>query len=54
LWDLGYPAEAAAVIALGTVRAHLVAGSRLERVIFACLDPIVYSAFRAALPAYSV
>ena len=50
----GYPAEAAAVIALGTVRAHLVAGSRLERVIFACLDPIVYSAFRAALPAYSV
>jgi O-acetyl-ADP-ribose deacetylase (regulator of RNase III) len=50
----GYPAEAAAAIALGTVRAHLLAGSQLERVIFACLDPIVYSAFHAALPAHAV
>jgi O-acetyl-ADP-ribose deacetylase (regulator of RNase III) len=50
----GYPVEAAAEIALGTVRAHLFAGSQLERVIFACLDPIVYSVFRAALPAYAV
>jgi O-acetyl-ADP-ribose deacetylase (regulator of RNase III) len=50
----GYPAEAAAAIALGTVHAHLVAGSSLERVIFACLDPMVYSAFHAALPAYSL
>jgi O-acetyl-ADP-ribose deacetylase (regulator of RNase III) len=50
----GYPAEAAAAIALGTVRAHLLAGSRLERVIFACLDPTVFAAFRAALPAHTV
>jgi O-acetyl-ADP-ribose deacetylase (regulator of RNase III) len=50
----GYPAEAAAAIALDTVRAHLRAGSQLERVTFACLDPIVYSVFRAALPAYAV
>jgi O-acetyl-ADP-ribose deacetylase len=50
----GYPAEPAAAIALSTVRAHLAAGSLLERVTFACLDPIVYSAFHAALPAYSV
>jgi O-acetyl-ADP-ribose deacetylase len=50
----GYPAEAAATIALGTVRAHLLAGSQLERVIFACLDPVVYGVFHAALPAYAV
>ena len=48
----GYPAAAA--IALGTVRAHLLAGSRLERVIFACLDPTVFSAFQATLPAHVV
>jgi O-acetyl-ADP-ribose deacetylase (regulator of RNase III) len=50
----GYPAEAAAAIALRAVRAHLLAGSRLERVIFACLDPTVFSAFQAALPAHVV
>jgi O-acetyl-ADP-ribose deacetylase len=46
----GYPAEAAAPVALGMVRDHLAGGSILERVIFACLDPAVYAAFEGALP----
>jgi O-acetyl-ADP-ribose deacetylase (regulator of RNase III) len=46
----GYPAEAAAPVALGMVRDHLAGGSILERVIFACLDPAVYAAFEAVLP----
>jgi O-acetyl-ADP-ribose deacetylase (regulator of RNase III) len=50
----GYPADLAAEIALGMVRAHLLAGSRLERVIFACLDPAVFAAFHAALPAHAI
>jgi O-acetyl-ADP-ribose deacetylase (regulator of RNase III) len=49
----GYPAEAAALLALGTVRDHLAGGSILERVIFACLDPAVYAAFDAVLPSYA-
>ena len=47
----GYPADAAARVAIGTVRSHLSGGSRIERVVLACLDPPVFAAFRAELEA---
>ncbi len=47
----GYPAEAAARVAIGTIRRHLASGSRIERVVLACLDPPVFEAFRAELEA---
>ena len=47
----GYPAEAAARVALGTIRSHLAGGSRIERVVLACLDRPVFAAFRAELEA---
>jgi O-acetyl-ADP-ribose deacetylase (regulator of RNase III) len=45
----GYPAAAAARVALATIRGHLASGSKLERVVVACLDPAVYAAFQAEL-----
>ena len=45
----GYPADAAARIALGTVQHHLTQSSGLERVVFACWDPAVFAAFNEAL-----
>jgi O-acetyl-ADP-ribose deacetylase (regulator of RNase III) len=50
----GYPAEAGASIALGAVRDHLAQGSNLEQVIFACLDPLVYRAFKEALRTFAI
>jgi len=48
----GYPADAAAHIALGTVQHHLTQGSGLERVVLACWDPAVFAAFEKALTGY--
>jgi O-acetyl-ADP-ribose deacetylase (regulator of RNase III) len=48
----GYPAADAAEVALGTVQHHLIHGSGLERVIFACWDPAVFAAFNEVLPRY--
>jgi O-acetyl-ADP-ribose deacetylase (regulator of RNase III) len=45
----GYPAGAAACVAIGTIRRHLAGGSRIERVVLACLDPPVCAAFQAEL-----
>lgn len=44
----GYPLQAATEIAVRTVREHLVGGTWLERVIFACFSNEVLGAFRAA------
>jgi O-acetyl-ADP-ribose deacetylase (regulator of RNase III) len=45
----GYPADAAARVAVGAIRRHLASGSGIERVVLACLDPAVFAAFRAEL-----
>ena len=45
----GYPAEAGARVAIATIRRHLAAGSGIERVVLACLDPAVFTAFRTEL-----
>jgi O-acetyl-ADP-ribose deacetylase (regulator of RNase III) len=48
----GYPADDAAHVALGTVQGHIVQGSRLERVVFACWDSAVFAAFNRVLTLY--
>jgi O-acetyl-ADP-ribose deacetylase len=48
----GYPAGEAAHVALGTVQGHLRQGSGLERVVFACWDPVVFAAFNEVLGLY--
>jgi O-acetyl-ADP-ribose deacetylase (regulator of RNase III) len=45
----GYPADAAASVALGAIRRHLARGSGIERIVMACLDPPVFAAFRSEL-----
>jgi O-acetyl-ADP-ribose deacetylase (regulator of RNase III) len=44
-----YPAGAAARVAIGAIRRHLAGGSRIERVVLACLDPPVFAAFQEEL-----
>ena len=44
----GYPIEAATRIALETVTGFMAKNSRPATVLFACFDPRVYQAFRAA------
>ena len=48
----GYPAGQAAHVALSEVQSHLLAGSVVERVVFACWDPVVFAAFKEVLPLY--
>ena len=45
----GYPIEPAVAIAVRETIAELAANPELEKVIFACFDPSVYSAYRADL-----
>ena len=45
----GYPAEAAAVIAVQESLAALAAGGTVQHVTFACPDPAVFRAYQAAL-----
>ena len=45
----GYPIEPAVAIAVRETIAELAANPELEKVIFACFDPSVYSAYRAEL-----
>jgi O-acetyl-ADP-ribose deacetylase len=45
----GYPADAAARIAVAEVRRHLAAGSGLERVVFVCFDARSRAAYEQAL-----
>jgi len=45
----GFPIPAAAEIAVRTVRAHVAAGTKIERILFVCFDPEVHEACRAAL-----
>ena len=47
----GYPVEAAARIAVDTVRMHIAAGSGIEKVYFVCFLDDIESAYRAALRA---
>jgi O-acetyl-ADP-ribose deacetylase (regulator of RNase III) len=44
-----YPIADAARIAVATVRAHIEAGGKLERVLFVCFEDAAYDAYRAAL-----
>jgi O-acetyl-ADP-ribose deacetylase (regulator of RNase III) len=48
----GYPADEAAHVALGTVQRHLMQGSGLERVVFACWEAGVFAAFDKVLALY--
>ena len=45
----GFPIPAAAEIAVRTVRAHVAAGTKIERILFVCFDPEVHEACRTAL-----
>ena len=45
----GFPIPEAAEIAVRAVRAHVAAGTKLEKILLVCFDPGVYDACRAAL-----
>ncbi len=47
----GFPIPRAAEIAVGAVRAHVAAGTKIESVLLVCFDDEVYDACRAALAA---
>jgi O-acetyl-ADP-ribose deacetylase (regulator of RNase III) len=47
----GYPVDQAARVAVAAVRAHLAAGTGLERVFFVCFSEEIEAAYRAALAA---
>jgi O-acetyl-ADP-ribose deacetylase len=46
-----YPLSAAAEIAVGAVRAHVAAGTKIEKILLVCFDEDVFAACRRALGA---